>query len=153
MTRNEYTNKLGQFWSNFNSLEMSLRLYLTKKNQESEVGLELDVGSSCPLSHMTNYDTFEALAAKYNHAVSEKHRINVSDVVRLRDAIAHGRAVMKEDVPLTLVKFSRPDRCDNTVKVTFKEVLTTDFLDRCINQTYATILSVAKRVEDEFPGA
>lgn len=81
-TLDEYATKIGKFWINFNSIELLLRVYLTKKNKESEVGLELDVGSSCPLSHLTNYDTFETLAAKYNDAVSDKHRINVSNVAR-----------------------------------------------------------------------
>lgn len=151
MTIDEYATNLGKFWINFNSLELLLRLYLTKRNKESEVGLELDVGSSCPLSHLTNYDSFQVLVAKYNDIASEGDRINMSDVVRLRDAIAHGRATTKEDVPVTLVKFSRP-RSDNTVEVTFKEVLTIDFLDRCRKEMRATILSLAKRVEDEFPG-
>jgi len=156
MTIDEYASKLGKFWINFNSLELLLRMYLTKHNRETEVGLEIDIGGSCPLSHLTNYDTFETLAEKYNATLALADRIDVSDIVRLRDAIAHGRVLTKAhlpDFPLTVVKFSKPDRGRGTVNVTFKEVLTASFLDRCINNAYSTARKVADRLKNEFPEA
>ena len=130
-TLEEYTTKLGKFWVNFNSLELLLRLYLLKRNSEPEIGLELNMGDPCPLTHLTNYDSFQELARKYNDTVQPEDRISVGDVARLRDALAHGRVTTTTTVPMTVVKFARPDRASGATKVVFKQVLSADYLDKC----------------------
>lgn len=149
----DYAMKLGKFWINFNSLELLLRLYLTKKNSESEIGLELNIGDVCGLSHLTNYDSFKELAAKYNASVSNQYKIDISEINRLRDAIAHGRVVSKTDLPMlpmTVVKFSKPSKDTKMVTVEIKETLTAAYLDKCIKDMYNISLLISGLLDSEF---
>jgi hypothetical protein len=149
-TLDDYALKLGSFWINFNSLELMLRLYLTKKNSEPEIGLELEAGDSCPATHLTNYDTFEVLARKYNAIVDANHRLDVSTIVKLRDAIAHGRVTTKTEVPMTVVKYSKPNKTTGAVTVEFKEILSAELLDQCKSDMFQMVHLVADLVKKEF---
>ena len=129
-TLEEYALKIGKFWVNFNTLELLLRVYLTKHYNESEVGLELEVSETCEVTHLTNYDTFEVLARKYNSLVDSEQRLEVTSVARLRDALAHGRVTTKTQVPMTVIKYSKPQKNSGKVLVEFKETLSAEYFDQ-----------------------
>lgn len=147
----KYALAIGKFWVNFNSLELALRVYLTKKNLEPEVGLELAVGAKCPLSHLTNYDSFETLAEEYNATVARAHRRDFSKVAKLRNALAHGRVTTKTQVPMTVVKFSKPHPRKRTVTVEFKETLSPEYLNECTRDMNRMILDLVALINKEFP--
>jgi len=87
-----YPEFLGQCFSNFNSLELLIRVYLVKQNKEIEVGLEVDEGNWVPVTFMTNYMQYRILINEYrkisNDKIPQKY---VDEIDRLRDLIAHGR--------------------------------------------------------------
>ena len=149
-TIEEYALKLGKFWVNFNTLELLLRIYLAKSRGDSESGLELQVGDSCSTTYLTNYDTFGILANRYNSTVPSSDQIDQVEIVRLRDAIAHGRSITKDEIHMTLLKFSKPDRKSGMVKVVFREVLTGEYLDRVARTMHDAAMKIHQRIENEF---
>jgi len=147
----EYALMLGKFWGNFNSLELTLRIYLSEKYGEKVTGLDLHVGDKTPATHVTNYDQFGTLVRKYNAAVGDANRIDARELVTLRDAMAHGRVTTKRlDLPLTVIKFGLPDRKTKTVKVEFRQDLTHDYMSARIVQARALMEQVHKRTREEF---
>jgi len=135
-----YPEFLGQCFSNFNSLELLIRVYLVKQNKEIEVGLEVDEGNWVPVTFMTNYMQFRILINEYNKISNEKiPQKYVDDIVRFRDLIAHGRmSSLSESFPLTAVKYS--DEKNGMVKVVVKQCLSVEYLNdikdkinNCIN--------------------
>ena len=140
----KYELYIGKFWVNFNSLELLLRIYLCRSNNEDEVGLEAVAGEECPVSHLTNYDSFVSLAKKYNEKVEDTEKIEIQELNRFRDLIAHGRVVTKDQLPVTVIKYERPKQGSKNVKVSDHQVLTFDYLKQRITEANVMVLKVSK---------
>jgi|SRR6516164_6840566 len=70
---------VGRLWGKLQSLEVSLRMFLTQANPSE--------------NHITNSDTFGTLVGKYNGRLSkDKHSLYSVDtsIVDIRNALAHG---------------------------------------------------------------
>lgn len=124
-----YCSSIGQIVSHLQSLEFLLRAYIyTKKDNphnplpENKKLYDFDIGERVPQSAMTSYDSLDKLIARYNKIVEEDDCID-TNIVKLRDLIAHGRASAIEPSPnFCLIKFSRSTRgmvrVEATVEVT-----------------------------------
>ena len=144
---------IGKFWLNLASLELLLRLFLVKKSREREIGLELNKGDRCELTHLTNYDSFGVLARKYNELASPQQRITAEPIEHFRDALAHGRSLtMDPSAPMTIVKFSKADKATGTVTVEFRETMTDDVIRGAVTSVFAAISAVSEQLASEFPG-
>jgi hypothetical protein len=109
MDHKKYTESLGKLVSNLHGLEFALRAFLHKLNaNESQVKLDsIRVGECVCENSFTNYDSLGDLIRKFNEA--SPRFCAVTDVVQLRDMLAHGRIAGKTPTvfPMQLVKFGR----------------------------------------------
>ncbi len=110
MTFEEHAYKLGTVVANLQSLEFCLRLFLCAVHNET---IEIpNVGQiTVTETHLTNYDSLGPLIKKYNDIASSKypHLMLDSSVIKIRDALAHGRTLSPNpDPPVRIFKFDRP---------------------------------------------
>lgn len=141
----EYEQPLGRLKGNLLGLEFVLRFFLY--DAEAGSGLAnlttLKVGEWVPLNPVTDFANLRCLIQRYNRSVmpTAKELCIDEDLVRLRDALAHGRLFSTEPAgPFQLVKFS--DRKGNHVKVEFSETVTVEWLEEQVQRTYDAILKV-----------
>ena len=104
---------LGKLLGNLQSLEMGARMVIVKLDQWAAKQVQTQLpqvrtGDLVELNTFTNADDLTHTLEKYNKRVPLDCRIDVEPIVRLRDALAHGRTFgfgsMKH---LRLLKFSR----------------------------------------------
>ena len=133
MRASVYTEKLGQLWANFHSLEMLLRSFLALRDPREalEAGQSFDslaVGDIVRENPTTDYSSLGQLIARFNKVVPESRRVDPS-LVELRDALAHGRVWSNDETfPLRLLKFGRPT-ADGKIEVTWASTMTEQWLD------------------------
>jgi len=148
----QHASDLGKLVSNLQSLEFALRAFLV--NDEIRAGRSfpqsanlnnMDIDDVVPLNAFTNYDTLGQLVRKYNsnRTVSSAGLTIDGTLADIRDAIAHGRvsaSTPSED--LQLLKFSRPRRNEEYVKVTFSAAMTKEWFGEQIRRTHNAVLRV-----------
>ncbi len=121
---------LGRLVGNLQSLEMGARLAIVKLNRQaaSQVQTQLPhvkAGDLVELNAFTNNDDLTQTLKKYNKQTRLECRIDVASVVRLRDALAHGRAFGFGSVRhLRLLKFRRKSTGDGKVQVELADDMT-----------------------------
>lgn len=132
---------LGSLIQQLLALEFGLRLCLAKNENRgiSPVTLPIKVqpGDSVPLSALTDYSTLGILINRYNSWARDNGKREVSTkFVELRDAIAHGRLCKIDDgitppadVPWTLLKFGKPAPNGQTVTLTFRQTITSEWVN------------------------
>jgi hypothetical protein len=137
-----YAKYLGKLLNNIQSLELSIRAFLMQEQLASE---------KCPRYHkglmdmqlrdiveedaFTNYDTLEKLIDKYNSSKKPKgHKIDKS-LVKIRDALAHGRVASINPTfeEQKLIKFCRSEGKSQQVMVDFCANLTEEWFKEKIN--------------------
>jgi hypothetical protein len=106
----EHVIGLGKIIGNLHSLEFLLRIFLCEANGEN---FEFPIGptETVPETHLTNYMSLGGLITIYNStlALTEKTFSVDCKIVKVRDAIAHGRLTsLSTTFPLTLYKFGKP---------------------------------------------
>jgi len=122
-----YQSALGRTIGNLHSLELLLRLFLHNVDARRygspppEVGLDkIKVGDVVPENYFTNYDSLRDLVKKYNNLVTSQKAPGFcvdETVVKLRDALAHGRVLGQQPAPpLQLYKFGKPKSHQVTVE-------------------------------------
>ena len=138
MTPSEHAQSLGRVVSNLLALETWIRHALLQhspnRNRPTKLSIKtLAIGSVVPIHELTNYKTLGALLKEFNLLQRRLGReiIDEDEIVKLRDALAHGRVVAESDevFPVRLIKFSAENRADSTVTVTYSEVLDEDWFD------------------------
>jgi hypothetical protein len=77
-------------------------------------------------------------------------RIDAGEIIAFRDALAHGRVSTTDGLPMTVVKFGRPDPLTGQVMVEFRQELTADYLQTRITQTRTLMLQVDALLKKEF---
>src|SRR5882762_4134372 len=124
MDLDQHAHKLGKLLSNFQSLELLLRVFL---QGDKPLGLPpmsnlfvSPVGTVVPISDITNYDSLGRLIERYNVQMEtlKKPTLDVT-LVEVRDALAHGRVSSEAtgEEQLRLLKFSKPSKDATTVTV------------------------------------
>jgi hypothetical protein len=153
-TLSDHTLALGKLATNLLSLEAMLRFFLSDTDAASGLPqaslsklLQASVGQTFEACALTDYDSLGALVERYNERVLPKGanlEINGTEVVTLRDALAHGRVVASEPKPpLMLVKFAKPARDASMVTVRLAEELTRDWFSHhtsCIHEEIKKVI-------------
>lgn len=140
----EYTFSLGKLWTNFNSLELLIRFYIAKKTQQSDLGLDGNLGEEIDKNPVTDYCSFRELTKKFNELSCQ--RLDFEPIAKLRDALAHGRVFTNDQSPLTVIKYSRPK--ENKVTVEYREVLNTEFTSKMNNLLKERVEAVKVQLEN-----
>jgi hypothetical protein len=123
---------IGTIITNLQSLEFALRLFLAESVGPGQPKLNihhLQLGDSVSESYLTDYDSLGTVIRKANRHLKELHRPERvdADLVRLRDALAHGRVfALNPDGPYMIRKFGKP--VDGRVEVVYALDLTEDRL-------------------------
>lgn len=151
MDSNEHALGLGKIIANLHGLELLLRIFLCEENGDADgdgKGLPTSMPASMKDTYITNYKSLGQLIDQYNKKLtSAELALSVDEaVVKIRDAIAHGRLMStSESFPLTLYKFGKPVSGD--VPLEAIEILTKDWLKlNCykILQQVNNVLSCSK---------
>ena len=133
-----YPTNLGMLIINLHSLEVVLRTFLsihdignekTTKLAQSLRTLKMD--QEVDENQFTNYDTLKTLINNYNNVVSSSYSypelIIDNNLIKLRDALAHGRAFyLEQSLPYTtmlLLKFSNPNDNKMTRNVSILSII------------------------------
>lgn len=114
-----HASDLGTLVSNFQSLELIIRVYLytidnsSMNTQQNKDLMDLVEGDEIEDNALTNYDSLNNLIDRFNHDMKIRNSMEYAlnkKLVRLRDLIAHGRVLGK--VPdmnrMKLFKFEKP---------------------------------------------
>ncbi len=160
-----YPTNIGRLVINLHSIEVVIRLFLSINEVGSQNTIRLaqsvrsfEINQEVDENKFTNYDTLKTLINEYNKIISSySYNDLVIDIelVKLRDAMAHGRAFYLEQYPpyttMLLLKFSNPR--ENIVShkpiVVLKELMTKKWLDKNIKWTrneYKKVVEACKRV-------
>lgn len=149
-----HASLLGMLMANLQSLEFVLRAYLYAHASASHVPFDagktldsLHVGELVGVNAMTDYDTLGQLIDRYNTSVQVTHPHLMVDrsVVKVRDALAHGRVSTTDlSKPFKLLKFEKPKRSGTHIKVVFCESLTESWFDRQTKLVHDEIQKVAQ---------
>lgn len=141
---NKSRELLGKILGNLQSLEFALRAVLYENESEPHYPLDygknlndLSEGDIVPENAMTDYSSLGQLIDRFNSEIADgDNRLMVDqDLLKLRDALAHGRVSSKsESGDLVLIKFDRPK--NNTVKVSYVQKMTKDWLKAQVKKIY-----------------
>jgi len=152
MDLKQQASYLGMLVANLQSLEFALRAFLANdeilSGRQPSQSLNLDalsVGDIAPLNALTNYDTLSELVREYNnHPKISSANLTIDEtLVDIRDAIAHGRVSSPTpSARFKLLRFSKPKRNDNQVKVVFSATMTEGWFKEQINRVRDAVLRV-----------
>ncbi len=144
----QYSADLGKFWTNFNSLEMILRLFLARRSGlgtgEIFKCLGLDIGQHAPVNSITNWQTFGQLCKSFNNQFSVPEQLDFSRVLAMRDAMAHGRVLGNENGTLTVIKYSKP--LGNIARVEFRQNLSPQYIEALSQEIHSLSRSITDRM-------
>jgi hypothetical protein len=154
----EHALHVGGLVGNLQSLEIIIRFFLSAlpAARPSGVAYGIDlfafpVGTVLDESDLTSYESFGDLIDRFNeHASANKIPAIDRSLVKLRDAIAHGRvsAVAPSD-QLRLVKFGPPR--DGKVRIEFNEMMTSAWLIEQKQRVFRAIEIVCAHMPAERP--
>jgi hypothetical protein len=139
---------LGKIVVNLQSLEIMLRLFLCEAKGE-DISIPAPGAKDAPETHLTNYFTLGDLIQSYNNLLSTLETPAFAldfKVVRLRDAIAHGRTLDQAppDVigPVRLFKFHPPRK--GKARLSFDELLS----DEWFRENTVLVLTQMRKVSE-----
>jgi hypothetical protein len=124
---------LGKLIGNLQSLEMGARMAIVNLDPLSAEHVQTQLpqvkrGDVVEVNAFTNNDDLNHTLEKYNKRVSVDCRIDVLPIVRLRDALAHGRTFGYGQMNhLRLLKFSRKRDPKGKIVVELAEDMTNDW--------------------------
>lgn len=124
---------LGKLLGNLQAIEMGARLAIVELDARAAQIVQSQlptakVGDDVEVNAFSNSDDLRQTLEKFNKRAPDTCHIDVGPVVRLRDALAHGRTFGSGslDGPLRLLKFSRKDQ-NNRVSVEVAEDMTPEW--------------------------
>lgn len=104
---------LGKLIGNLLTIEMAARMFLSQHEEQSASKSTTQLptvkeGDFVEIDAFTNPDDLRQTLNKYNKRVSSEYKVATSEIVSLRDALAHGRAFgFGSKKHLRLLKFGR----------------------------------------------
>jgi hypothetical protein len=146
---------LGKLVGNVQSLEMGARMVIVKLDQRATQQVQTQLpqvkaGDFVELNAFTNDDDLTQTLEKYNKRATSDCRIDVVSIVRLRDALGHGRIFgfgsMKH---LRLLKFSRRKGANRKVPVELAEDMTDEWFSKNICMLDEALEKVRKALDYE----
>lgn len=127
----KFPDCLGRLWSNLLSLEVIMRLCILRKRGQGSSTLDLATlteGTTVEENALTNYDSLGKVIDKFNSEFTKENWITEKEkIVRLRDALAHGRFISSFPSPIKFYKFSKPKA--GKVNIELIEELTIEWFD------------------------
>jgi hypothetical protein len=145
---------LGKLVGNLQSIEMGARMVIVKLDQWAAKQVQTQLpqvkaGDSVELNAFTNDDDLDQTLEKYNKRAPLDCRIDVVPVVRLRDALAHGRTFgFGSKKHLRLLKFSRKAK-NGRVPVELAEDMTAEWFGENIRVLNKALEKVRKALDYE----
>ena len=107
---------LGKLVGNLLSLEMGARMAIVKLEERAAKQVQaqlpqVKVGDLVEVNAFTNSDDLKKTLEKYNKRAPVNCRIDIAQIVNMRDALGHGRAFgFGEMKHMRLLKFSRKSK-------------------------------------------
>lgn len=155
MTINTFQNAqnfcyfLGNFWRNFNNLELFLRLYLNKKNGKDNIYalelMNLPVGTECEENPITDYSSFGNLCKSFNFYQDIGKKIDFDEIIEFRDAMVHGRIGWNDESDMFVVtKYSKPKK-NNKVTVEYNRKINLKEINEIADKTGKLAMEVSLR--------
>ena len=126
-----HLNGIGSIVTNLQAFETVLRAFLVERYGHCAKFPKMGDQLACR-SYLTAYVSLGELLDDYHRDLSEAERPKYSIdpyVVRIRDALAHGRLIARGSepaAPFELWKFGKPK--EGKIAVDFSEILTEDWL-------------------------
>ena len=120
---------LGKLWACLLTLEEYLRNYLSWKEKgipTSPNVYEIQEGNFINKDAYTNHDTLGKLIQKFNNDPANREKIGQEKILKIRDALAHGRLVGKLDDGYWLSKYGIPK--NGKVEVEFHHKFNSEWL-------------------------
>ncbi len=128
MKAEEHTQGVGAIITNLAALETVLRYFLARvKNEKIEFPQSGD--RQTKKTYLTRSITLQNLIQNYNGALKtaeSRYAINKKDIVRLRNAFAHGRLLTTSEIPARLWNFIGSKK--GHMEIEFDEELNADWL-------------------------
>ena len=166
-----YPTDLGRLEVNLRSLEVVIRTFLLthvigveKATKFTQSLRSLKMDQDVAENSFTTSDTLSNLVNKYNTIITKSYsypELTIdNNLIKLRDALAHGRAFyLEQSAPyskMLLLKFSNPkdNKTTSKPKVVFQEVMTKDWLDKKIKLTrneYKKVIEAHNRISKIEP--
>lgn len=143
MTFDDHTQGIGRIVTNPQSLGLYLRIFLCESRGE-QPRLPAIGDANVQMTTLTNCASLNQLIAAYNAGltVQEKNHAIGTEIVTLRDAIAHGRILgIRPDVPVTLYKFGQP--IAGRVPVQMRVEISEDWLSQKMQLVHDQVLKIA----------
>lgn len=149
-------SSLGRLVANLLSLELAIRLFLTKANGDDFVDKNPHAareGEWVNLTALTDFSPLSDLLKRYNRFATEDGIEPISkEIVGIRDAIAHGRlATIGDGDRFHLIKYSKPN--NGRVKVEFNQQCSAEWFAQTNQQLRDAIRRVLDHINSRFPGA
>lgn len=149
-------DRLGRLVANLLSLELSLRLFLLKVDGDDFVDANphaASVGEWVNVNALTDFRPLSQILKRYNELAESDGASSISsEIVVLRNAIAHGRlgAVSGED-SFRLIKYGQPD--GGRVPVEFNQECSEQWFKEENGLLRDAINKVNQRMNHRFPGS
>jgi hypothetical protein len=150
---NSYIYKLGHFWQSFNNMELMLRLYLHRKSGGDQKDFlkysNAAIGTELPENPITDYRSFWQLCNAFNVLQDVNNKIDFSEFIELRDALAHGRVSGDNLGNMDVIKYTRSK--NGQVKVEYKKQLTKTDIERITDRMARVSMEVSSRMGSKMP--
>jgi len=145
---------LGKIVGNLQMVEMCARLAIVKLDQRfAKARTQLTTvktGDFVEQDAFTNADDLRQTLEKYNKRTSTEFRLDVDALVRLRDAIAHGRTFgVGNSKHIRILKFGRKPMSDGKISVEMAEDMTDDWFAGHIRFLVDSLERLRKAVDYE----
>jgi hypothetical protein len=150
---NSYIYKLGHFWHSFNNMELFLRLFLHRNSGGDQKDFlkysNAAIGTELPENPITDYRSFGQLCNAFNDLQDVNNKIDFSEFIGLRDALAHGRVSGDDLGNMHVIKYSRSR--DGKVTVEYKKQLTKTDIGRITDRMSWFSMEVSRRMGAKMP--
>lgn len=150
MESDDHIKNLGKLIASLQSFELLIRVHLSSRpnnvnSQNKDDIYTLPVGAKVIESDITNFKNLCELIKEFNKEAEFEKRDEIDlQIIRVRDALAHGRVFTREKkFPLRLIKFSKP-RSGN-VHIDYSEEMSEMWFKnqiRLVNKAIKIVLNV-----------
>lgn len=130
MKADDHTKSIGAIVTNLQALETVIRYFLLRVNRQVPDFPEPGAKDTS-ITYLTDYRSLRSLITSYNDKLTDaeaRYAVDLEAVIKIRDALAHGRLVTTSELPATLWKFGEP--VNGRVPIEFCEVMTLDYMTK-----------------------
>lgn len=141
---------LGKLVGNLLTLELGARMAIVKRDARLAAIVQTQLpqvreGEWVEYNPLTNKDDLQQTLERFNKRATDKCKVDIVRIVRLRDALAHGRAFgvgSPQRGVLRLLKFSRKPDAQGMVQVT----MAVDMTDEWFRENIEFLMDALRKV-------